>query len=152
MHAGRIADKLGINKIIIPYQAGVGSALGFLLAPVSFELSRSWVMKINKLDKIRLRELLDSMKEEAVALVRNSIADAELDISLKITMRYAGQGHEVETSVTEANLVDAAALTWVFEKQYQQLYGRLIPGVDIEIVTVIVSASEKINPGRHEDC
>lgn len=150
LHAGRIADKLGINKIIIPYQAGVGSAVGFLLAPFSFELSRSWVMKISELDENKLNQLLESMKREAIGLVKDSISDADLIISIKATMRYTGQGHEVEMAVTEEQIVDAIALAQVFEQHYQKLYGRLIPGVDIEIVTLIVNASETIKQRSYE--
>jgi N-methylhydantoinase A len=151
LHAGRIADKLGINKIIIPYQAGVGSAVGFLLAPVSFELSRSWVMKISKFDKSKLIELLESMKQEAISLVKNSISDDDLNISMKATMRYTGQGHEVEIAITEEQIVDAPALAQIFEQHYQKLYGRLIPGVDIEIVTLIVNASETVKQRANEN-
>src|SRR5690606_1573793 len=38
LHAGRLAEKLGISRIIIPQNAGVGSALGFLRAPIAFDL------------------------------------------------------------------------------------------------------------------
>ena len=37
LHASRISEKLGIKTFLIPVGAGVGSALGFLHAPFSFE-------------------------------------------------------------------------------------------------------------------
>ena len=37
LHAGRLCEKLGVERLIVPPGAGVGSAIGFLRAPFSFE-------------------------------------------------------------------------------------------------------------------
>ena len=142
LHAARLAEKLGISKIIIPHQAGVGSAVGFLLAPISFEISRSWVAKIKNMETTFVEQLVDEMQTATTQLVRRSIDHENLLVSLKATMRYAGQGHEVEADISREQLLNPAELGIVFEERYQQLYGRLIAGVDIEIVTLIVLVSE----------
>src|SRR4030095_2862649 len=36
LHAARLAEKLGIADVLIPASAGVGSAVGFLRAPIAF--------------------------------------------------------------------------------------------------------------------
>ncbi len=41
LHAGRLCEKLGVDRLLIPPGAGVGSAIGFLRAPFSFEATRS---------------------------------------------------------------------------------------------------------------
>ena len=41
LHAARLAKKLGITRIVVPPGAGVGSAVGFLRAPVAYEPVRS---------------------------------------------------------------------------------------------------------------
>jgi N-methylhydantoinase A len=41
LHAGRLCEKLGIRRLLVPAGAGVGSAIGFLRAPFSFEATRS---------------------------------------------------------------------------------------------------------------
>jgi N-methylhydantoinase A len=142
LHAARLAEKLGISKIIIPHQAGVGSAVGFLLAPISFEISRSWVVKINNMETKVVTQLVDDMQAEATHLVRKSIVHENLQVSMKATLRYSGQGHEVETDICREQLLNPAELVLVFEERYRQLYGRLIAGVDVEIVTLIVLISE----------
>ena len=38
VHAAFLADKLNLDHIVVPIDAGVGSALGFLRAPVSYEV------------------------------------------------------------------------------------------------------------------
>src|SRR5213078_1237904 len=45
LHVGRVAEKLGIGRVTVPTAAGVGSAVGFLLAPTSYEVSRSMYMR-----------------------------------------------------------------------------------------------------------
>ena len=51
LHACRLAQKLGITKIIIPADAGVGSAIGFLEAPAAFEIVRSQFMALDAFDQ-----------------------------------------------------------------------------------------------------
>src|SRR5207245_9553450 len=41
LHAGRLAEKLGVGRVVVPEGASVGSAIGFLRAPVSFQVVRS---------------------------------------------------------------------------------------------------------------
>ena len=43
LHACRLAEKVGVTTIIVPKGAGVGSAIGFLRAPVAYEITRSAV-------------------------------------------------------------------------------------------------------------
>ncbi len=142
LHAARLAEKLGINTVIIPFNAGVGSAAGFLLAPISFELNRSQVVRLSELTASNIVEIVDEMKQQATSLVKQAINDEKLQTSMKATMRYCGQGHEVEAAIKIDHLRDASSLRKVFEDQYGKLYGRLIGGVEIEIVTLVVNVSE----------
>ena len=41
LHAARVAEKIGVSRVIVPSNAGVGSAVGFLAAPIAYELVRS---------------------------------------------------------------------------------------------------------------
>ena len=50
LHAARLAEKLGIDRIVIPPDAGVGSAVGFLRAPVAYEVVRSRYMRLDRFD------------------------------------------------------------------------------------------------------
>ena len=45
----RVAEKLGIRKVVVPVDAGVGSAVGFLLAPVAYEVVRSRYQRLSGL-------------------------------------------------------------------------------------------------------
>ena len=50
LHAARLAEKLGLDQVIVPSGAGVGSAVGFLRAPISYEVVRSRYMRLDGFD------------------------------------------------------------------------------------------------------
>jgi N-methylhydantoinase A len=61
-------------------------------------------------------------------------------------MRYLGQGHEIPVPVPARKLEPAAGagLRSAYEAAYRAKYGRLVDGVDIEVVSWIVTASAAI--------
>lgn len=136
LHAARLADKLAVATIIIPADAGVGSAVGFLLAPASFEVVRSRPMRLNAFDSASISALFNEMRAEACAVLRAATGDAALSENLQAYMRYRGQGHEIAVAI-ERDMIsgDGAALIAAFENAYEKLYGRIIPGMEVEALT-----------------
>lgn len=152
LHAARVADKCGISTVVIPRGAGVGSAVGFLLAPVSYEVTRSRYTRLGNFDPSPLNDLLATMSAEAHAVVRQAaVADAMHEVRTAFA-RYLGQGHEIAVCMPVRSLeaADAVALRDAFETAYLKLYGRLIEGIDIEIlgwtVTVGIKRAEQVLP------
>jgi N-methylhydantoinase A len=99
LHAARLADKLGVARVVIPVGASVGSALGFLTAPVAFQAVRSWYQRVATLDTAHANRLLDEMTEQATVVVRAAAAKAVLTNTRIAYMRYAGQGHEIAVTL-----------------------------------------------------
>src|SRR5690606_11711041 len=95
LHAARLAEKLGIRRIIVPSGAGVGSAIGFLEAPAAFELVRSLYMRLCRFDATAANALLEAMSREATALASEAAGGRPLLEQRHAFMRYAGQGHEI---------------------------------------------------------
>ena len=145
LHAVRLAEKLNIKRIIIPANSSVGSALGFLWAPMAYELIRSRYMTLNGFDAVVANELFDDLAREAVSIVSSGAPDAELKHVRTAFMRYVGQGHEIEVPVPNRALGphDRQLLTESYETLYRKLYGRTIPERDIEIMSwaLVVSAN-----------
>ena len=65
VHACRLAEKVGIKRVLVPAGAGVGSAIGFLRAPVGYEVVRSLYQRLSTFDTDAVNALLTSMHDEA---------------------------------------------------------------------------------------
>jgi N-methylhydantoinase A len=143
LHAARVAEKLGLGRVLVPANAGVGSAVGLLRAPVAYEVVRGRLMRLSSFEPAAVNRLLADMRAEAEAIVRRGAPDAPLTERRAAFMRYRGQGHEiaVELPVRDFLTADRAAITALFEDAYRRLYSRPIPGVDIEILSWVVTVS-----------
>ncbi len=143
LHAARVAEKIGVSRVLIPANAGVGSAVGLLRAPVAYEIVRGRLVRLSEFDPAATNRLLAEMRAEAEAVVRRGAPSAVLSERRSSFMRYRGQGHEiaVELPVREFAAVDRSTLAELFEAAYRRLYSRVIPGVDIEILSWVLSLS-----------
>ena len=143
LHAARVAEKIGVQRVIVPPNAGVGSAVGFLAAPVSFELVRSRYMRLDAFDGASASELLGEMSIEATALVAPGARGMKTFERRVAFMRYIGQGHEIMVVLPQRPLVasDAEALRASYERDYAALFERHIPNAAIEILSWSVQVS-----------
>ena len=116
LHATRLARRAGGNRVLIPQDPGVGSAVGFLFAPVSFEIIRSHYATLDALDPAAVNALLQDMASEATEVVRAGAPTGALSQRRVAFMRYKGQGHEIEIELPQQALTndDVAGLTVAF--------------------------------------
>ena len=153
LHAGRLAEKLGVDRCLVPPGAGVGSAIGFLCAPFSFEANRSVYMTLSDFDPARIKSLLAGLQAEATGFVRTCDAHSPILSEFKVYMRYTGQGWEIPIDLTEAQAMapDAATFEARFIEDYTKLFGRPVAGMDIEITVWSVNATTPPEPVARTD-
>ncbi|UZE50755.1 hydantoinase/oxoprolinase family protein [Rhodopseudomonas sp. P2A-2r] len=154
LHAARVAEKIGISRVIVPSNAGVGSAVGFLAAPIAYELVRSRPARLDDFDAEAISDLLQEMATEARALVEPGAAGAAVLERRAAFMRYVGQGHEIVAKLPNRRLTvaDFAELRLTFESNYAALFERAIPGAAIEVLTwSVLATTEPRNPPRVAD-
>ncbi len=143
LHAGRLCEKLGVDRLLVPPGAGVGSAIGFLRAPFSFEANRSVYMRLTEFKPDIIRNLLADLESEATAFVRTCDAEAPIVAEFKAYMRYTGQGEElpIVLSADAVNDPQAEGFQELFEADYMALFGRTVEGMSIEITVWSVNAT-----------
>jgi N-methylhydantoinase A len=143
LHAGRLCEKLGVDRLLVPTGAGVGSAIGFLRAPFSFEANRSVYMKLSDFKPDVIKSLLTELQDEATGFVRSCDATSDIISEFKVYMRYTGQGWEIPISLSaeQATLPDADTFLKLFEADYSALFGRTVDGMDVEITVWSVNAT-----------
>ncbi len=150
IHAARLAEKLGIRRILVPTAAGVGSAVGFLRAPAAYQVVRSLPLRLSGFDPGRINALFAELEREAEAVVRAAAPAAPLERSRIAYMRYVGQGHEIVAPlpVRPLGASDRAVLQAAFDDAYLRLYGRLIPGLDVEVLSFGLNLASAALPVR----
>jgi N-methylhydantoinase A len=148
LHAARLAEKLEIDRVIVPSGAGVGSALGFLSAPVGFEVVRSRYMRLDAFDPEALNDLFAEMRAEAEAIVRGAVPTGDLVEQRTAAMRYVGQGHEITVDLASGkfNAAYKTDLREAFAQTYNALYGRSVAHLDVEVLVWSLTLSHPVAP------
>lgn len=142
LHAARLCEKLGVSRCLVPKGAGVGSAIGFLRAPFSFEANTSVFMRLSAFAPEQVKQLFAAMQEEASSFVRSCDQAAKINTDYKVYMRYSGQGWEIPVPLTsdQVSQPESAVFKACFEQAYEQLFARTVAGMEIEITVWSVNA------------
>ncbi|MCB1363566.1 MAG: hydantoinase/oxoprolinase family protein [Rhodobacteraceae bacterium] len=149
LHACRQCEKLGIAAALIPPGAGVGSAIGFLRAPFSYEATRGLFQRLSEFDAGAVNAALAVLEAEARAfLARGAGQGAATATRLIAHMRYGGQGWEIPVVLEHRRFAesDRAAIRAAFEAAYRQLFGRIIEGLEIEIANWALRVATALPP------
>ncbi len=150
VHACRVAEKIGIRRVLVPAGAGVGSAIGFLRAPVGYEVVRSLYQRFSRFDVDAVNALLAEMRAEADTVVAAGSFGAPSRETRIAYMRYVGQGHEIPVPMPPGRLLaaDVAALRAAYDTEYSRFYDRPVPGSDVEIMSfavIVATVPEEID-------
>ncbi|TCS57605.1 N-methylhydantoinase A [Primorskyibacter sedentarius] len=156
LHACRLCEKLGITELLVPPGAGVGSAIGFLKAPFSYEATQGLFQRIDGFDADAVNTTLKALEAEARSFVDKGAKGAKTTTRLTAFMRYAGQGWEIPVPLDYVTFTrdDAAAIQSAFEDAYRILFGRIIDGLGIEITNwslVVASVMPDAAPATRFD-
>jgi N-methylhydantoinase A len=145
VHAYGVACKLGIKTVICPVGAGVTSAVGLLIAPVAVDLAASSFMAVGRWDFAGMRGVLADLAQQGEEVVRSAgIEPGAITFSYTVDMRHVGQGYEISVPLPKLDLPEDAFLAELSEnffKLYRSLYGRVVAGSDIEVITWRLRAS-----------
>jgi N-methylhydantoinase A len=143
IHAYGLAKKLGAPRLIIPPNAGVGSAMGFFTAPRAFDLVRSHKVPLDTADFSEIEALFKSMEAEGLKTILTTGGDGEVTFNRSIDVRFVGQGSETNIDVPGLDFtrINREDIRNRYDKIYEKLFGRTYPDSPVEFINFKVRAS-----------
>ncbi len=120
IHGARLARSLGLGRVIVPFAAGVASALGLLIAEPRFDLARTLVVSLDGAPWERITRLFEAMEAEGRAQLEATGLGGEWRMSRAAEVRYAGQGHELSVPIPSGHL--GADARPAIERAHAEIY------------------------------
>ena len=137
MHACRLADEFGIETVVVPWGAGVASAVGMVRADVGAERRRPFLCDLAHLDLADLETTRAELEHAARADV-DLDDDAECVARTFVGMSVRGQVHALDITCPDGSLRDAgASLAAAFAARYRTEFG-VPPSGDLQLRSVRV--------------
>jgi N-methylhydantoinase A len=152
LHAARLARALGIPRVIVPYGAGVGSAIGMLEANSKLDASMTRLLRLGDRAEAEIEGIYGQLETRVRADLARMSAGAEPAISRFAYLRYAGQGHDIRVDLPPFPVRPgyAAEIAARFEAAYLAKYGYRQPGAVVEAVDWYIVATVASTPaGAH---
>jgi N-methylhydantoinase A len=144
IHAGFIADSLGIRKVVVPPVAALYSAFGMFAMDIGQDYARSFVSRVGNIDLNALNRIYEEMEAEALTSFRaHGVDPAKVVLKRTADFRYTGQFHEVEADMPNGKLTQeaVAAAGEFFTRKHEELYTFAMPWKAVEILTLRLKAS-----------
>ena len=126
LHANALAGLLGCAPVIVPHEAGVLSALGFVATDVKNEFSQTFIRLTDHASPEEIRERLTALAAQGEAwLAAENVPATDRRIGFSVDMRYHRQGFEIPIALPAAELasLSMAQLAERFGKEHHRLYG-----------------------------
>jgi N-methylhydantoinase A len=141
VHAYGLARKLGAPQLIVPPNAGVGSALGFFTAPRAFDMVRSHKVALADADFVEMDAIFAELESEGARTLQRGGEVEDIRFERSVDARFVGQGSETSVPVPPGTDLDRDAIRERFDRIYERLYGRTYPDSPLEFVNFRVRAS-----------
>lgn len=143
VHAYGLAKKLGAPRLIVPPNAGVGSALGFFTAPRAFDLVRSHKVSLVEADFKEIEKIFKELEGQGVKTLKKAGKNEAIRFDRSLDMRFVGQGSETNVPLPEKDFtkVKKEEVRLRFDQIYEKLYGRTYPESAVEFINFKVRAS-----------
>jgi N-methylhydantoinase A len=140
MHVSRIADEFGIRTVVVPWGAGVASAIGLASADLGAEARRPFPGDLDAVDAAELAQAFAELEARVRAETGAGNGDGSASISRFVGMRVRGQVHALEIPVPDGPLqATIGALSDRFADHYRAAYG-VAPGRDLQLTAARVRA------------
>jgi N-methylhydantoinase A len=135
LHASRLARAMSVPKVIVPRGAGVGSALGLLVADRKLDLGLTRVVRLDGTAHPKMQEIFGDLESRLTAEALRMQTDGEIVIERSASMHHIGQGYEIRVALPLAPIGPAyeQLAREAFLAAYKREYGYNDPVAPIEV-------------------
>jgi N-methylhydantoinase A len=143
VHACWIARELHIPTVVVPIAPGQFSALGIATTDVRQDLVRTALTRAADLTPERVGALFAEVERDArQALLREGVADHDVELRRALDIRYAGQEYTITVPVGDGPIGEASlqSVAEQFHRLHLRTYSHSSPEEPIEIVNVRIEA------------
>ena len=143
VHAYGLAKKLGAPRLLVPPNAGVGSAMGFFTAPRAFDLLRSHKVSLTDCALDEMEKIFKGLEVDSAKILKKEAGEETLHFERSLDMRFVGQGSEIHVPLPagEFTQLEKAEVRHLFDEAYEKLYGRTYPDSEVEFINFKMRAS-----------
>jgi N-methylhydantoinase A/oxoprolinase/acetone carboxylase beta subunit len=143
VHAYGLAKKLGAPRLLVPPNAGVGSALGFFTAPRAFDLVRSHKVSLADVNFAEIEKIFRELEADGERTLQKAGEDEAVRFERSLDMRFVGQGSETNVPLAEKDFtrLKKEEIRKKFDQIYEKLYGRTYADSAVEFINFKVRAS-----------
>jgi N-methylhydantoinase A len=151
IHAARLARQVGIRKVVVPFGAGVGSAIGLLRALPKIDIGVTRILDLRNDVAPAIAAVYAGLEERARAdLQLLGVPEERVLWSRAAYMRYVGQGYDLRVDLPDPTVEGAADIERMrdlFHAAYQRNYGYRDEGVPIQATEWYLAAEWKGESG-----
>jgi N-methylhydantoinase A/oxoprolinase/acetone carboxylase beta subunit len=141
LHAAEIASNLKIEKVIVPKNAGVLSALGLLMADSIKDDSKSLLKTVENLKPKELERHFKELEKKSLRVMKEEGFDeSDINIFRFLDLRYLGQSYEITIPFRSTAKSDHVFVS-DFHKAHQNLYSYRHPQRAVEVVNIRIKAA-----------
>jgi len=149
IHAGRLAQTLGIPRVLVPAAASAFSAYGCLVADLRYDAVRTVRVHLHDTAADAWERVFQQIEVELLTqLDREGVPAVQAALRRSMDLRYVGQNEEIEVPVERGE--DGEAIRRRFTEIHRRLYeyatDEPVEGVNLRVAAVV--ATETAPPSR----
>ena len=154
LHGVALAEAVSARDVLVPVAPGITAAMGLLETDMQYEHVRSFITSLTHVEPAAVDQL-DALVEELVGHCRRDLENDGVPPDRQSFQRFAecryhGQGFELRAEIPEGRLGAGGVERIVesFNAQHRLDYGYAFDDAEVELITVRVIGTDRIEPLR----
>jgi N-methylhydantoinase A len=142
-HAARIAESLGVERIIVPRVASLLCSFGAVIADVRHDYSRNYAARFGNCDGVEINGQFDEMMAAARAdLITEGFAPEQIRLQRTMDVRYLGELGVLTLTLAEDELFaeGMGAVETLFDQEHERAFTFADPDCERELMGLGVIA------------